>query len=82
MSSNCLKIGVAGTFSGPRSYYGKMLKNVVEKYLNKDIVVYYLDDEATVEKAKWVAKKFIDMKVHLVIGHFNGECSVFCKQKV
>lgn len=77
--SNRLRIGVAGTFSGPRSYYGEMLRNIVEEFLNEEIEVYYLDDAATVDKAVWVAKKFVDMNVHIVIGHFNGECSIAVK---
>jgi branched-chain amino acid transport system substrate-binding protein len=73
-----VKIGVAGTFSGPRSTYGNLLKKSIERAsepFNKNIEWVYVDDAACPNQSELVARNLVKHGVKAVIGHFNSECA-------
>ncbi|MEH7754607.1 branched-chain amino acid ABC transporter substrate-binding protein [Bacillus toyonensis] len=74
-----IKIGVVGPFSGPRSVYGQMLiEGVNRAKLNyaDNIEWVYQDDKGDPNTIKDISKEMIESGVVAVIGHFNSACAL------
>ena len=67
-------IGVSGPFTGPRSVYGDLLREVAMKSSFAPHI-RFADDRAQVNQAIEVANSFVDAGVDAVIGHFNSDCA-------
>ena len=83
---NAIRIGAAGPMTGDQSKMGIDLRNAVELaieewnakggILGRKIQLFSGDDQADPKQAVSVANKFINQKVHAVVGHWNSNCSI------
>ncbi|OGW37593.1 MAG: branched chain amino acid ABC transporter substrate-binding protein [Nitrospirae bacterium GWD2_57_9] len=83
---NVIRIGAAGPMTGDQSKMGIDLRNGVELavaewndkggLLGEKIVLFPGDDQADPKQAVSVANKFVNQKVHAVVGHWNSNCSI------
>lgn len=83
---NVIRIGAAGPMTGDQSKMGIDLRNGVELavaewnekggLLGKKIVLFPGDDQADPKQAVSIANKFVNQKVHAVVGHWNSNCSI------
>src|SRR3990172_5184728 len=83
---NVIRIGVAGPMTGDQSKMGIDLRNGVELavaewnekggVLGKRVRMVPGDDQADPKQAVSIANKFINQKVHAVVGHWNSNCSI------
>jgi branched-chain amino acid transport system substrate-binding protein len=85
-ADNVVRIGAAGPMTGDQSKMGIDLRNAVELaisewnekggVLGKKIELVSGDDQADPKQAVSVANKFVNQKVHAVVGHWNSNCSI------
>lgn len=83
---NTIRIGAAGPMTGDQSKMGIDLRNGVELavaewnerggVLGKKIQLFPGDDQADPKQAVSIANKFVNQKLHAVVGHWNSNCSI------
>jgi branched-chain amino acid transport system substrate-binding protein len=76
------KIGVVGPFTGPRSAYGDLLKQIINQSSLPDYVdILWGDDQGQKLAGEQVAKEFSHQSPLAVLGHFNSD-SAYAAAKI